>query len=67
MLNLVLLMMEMRERFNKHPTRLGISVALAPDFEYLRHFDVKAMEPFVDWFGFMVRAVVKSIYQNQQF
>ncbi len=27
--------------------------ALAPDYWYLRWFDAKAMEPFVDWFGFM--------------
>ncbi len=31
----------------------GISMALAPDYWYLRWFDAKAMEPFVDWFGFM--------------
>jgi GH18 family chitinase len=52
-LNLSLLIMEMRVRFNSHSPRLGLSMAIAPDYEYLRHFDVKAMEPLVDWFGFM--------------
>lgn len=31
----------------------GISVTLAPDYWYLRGFDAKAMEPYVDFFGFM--------------
>lgn len=34
-------------------TRFGISVTLAPDYWYLRWFDAKAMEPNVDFFGFM--------------
>jgi chitinase len=31
----------------------GISLTLAPDYWYLRWFDAKAMEPNVDFFGFM--------------
>lgn len=31
----------------------GISLTLAPDYWYLRGFDAKAMEPYVDFFGFM--------------
>jgi len=34
-------------------TRYGISLTLAPDYWYLRWFDAKAMEPYVDFFGFM--------------
>jgi chitinase len=52
-LNLSLLILELRVAFNNHPRRLGLSMAIAPDYEYLRHFDVKSMEPLVDWFGFM--------------
>ena len=32
---------------------IGISSILAPDYWYLRGFDPKAMEPYVDFFGFM--------------
>ncbi|KAL2069976.1 hypothetical protein VTL71DRAFT_14656 [Oculimacula yallundae] len=48
--NFVLLLQEMRAAFG---TSYGISMALAPDYWYLRWFDAKAMEPYVDWFGFM--------------
>jgi chitinase len=48
--NLILLMKEMRAAFG---TRYGISMTLAPDYWYLRWFDAKAMEPYVDFFGFM--------------
>ncbi|KAM7214561.1 Glycoside hydrolase superfamily, partial [Rhypophila decipiens] len=48
--NLVLLVKEMRASLG---TAYGISMALAPDIWYLRHFDAAAMEPYVDWFGFM--------------
>lgn len=34
-------------------TSKGISLTLAPDYWYLRWFDAKAMEPYVDFFGFM--------------
>ena len=37
----------------------GISLTLAPDYWYLRGFDAKAMEPYVDFFGFM--AYVRTI------
>lgn len=40
----------MRANFN---TDYGISMALAPDYWYLRYFDAKAMESSLDWFGFM--------------
>lgn len=33
--------------------RYKISMALAPDYWYLRYFDAPAMQPYVDWFGFM--------------
>ncbi|KAM7214793.1 Glycoside hydrolase superfamily [Rhypophila decipiens] len=48
--NLVLLVKEMRAAFG---TAFGISMALAPDYWYMRHFDAKAMESSVDFFGFM--------------
>lgn len=49
--NLVLLVQEMRAKFAGR--NLGISLTLAPDYWYLRYFDAKAMEPSVDFFGFM--------------
>lgn len=48
--NYVLLVSEMRESF---ATKYGISLTLAPDYWYLRGFDAKGMEPYVDFFGFM--------------
>ena len=48
--NLVSLVSEMRAAFG---TQYGISLTLAPDYWYLRYFDAKAMEQYVDWFGFM--------------
>ncbi|KAK0736577.1 hypothetical protein B0T21DRAFT_411737 [Apiosordaria backusii] len=47
---LVLLMREMRAAYGNN---YGISLTLAPDYWYLRWFDAKAMEPYVDFFGFM--------------
>ncbi|KAK4176845.1 hypothetical protein QBC36DRAFT_378170 [Triangularia setosa] len=47
---LVLLMKEMRAAYGSN---YGISLTLAPDYWYLRWFDAKAMEPYVDFFGFM--------------
>ncbi|KAM0418391.1 hypothetical protein ACHAPD_004750 [Fusarium lateritium] len=48
--NLVALVREMRAAFGQS---YGISLTLAPDYWYLRWFDAKAMEPYVDFFGFM--------------
>ena len=48
--NLVYLVQKMRVALG---SRYGISATLAPDFWYLRGFDPKAMEPYVDFFGFM--------------
>lgn len=48
--NLVSLIREMRAAFS---TEYGISLTLAPDIFYLGGFDPLAMEPYVDWFGFM--------------
>ncbi|KAH6651588.1 glycoside hydrolase superfamily [Truncatella angustata] len=48
--NFSLLVKEMRAAYG---TSYGISVTLAPDYWYLRWFDAKAMEPNVDFFGFM--------------
>ncbi|POS77062.1 oviduct-specific glycoprotein [Diaporthe helianthi] len=48
--NLSLLVKEMRAAYG---TAYGISLTLAPDYWYLRWFDAKAMEPNVDFFGFM--------------
>jgi chitinase len=48
--NLVLLVREMRAAYGSN---YGISLTLAPDYWYLRWFDAKAMEPYVDFFGFM--------------
>ncbi|KAI0129633.1 glycoside hydrolase superfamily [Xylariales sp. AK1849] len=49
--NLVSLVKEMRASLGSD---FGISMALVPDYWYLRGFDAKAMEASVDWFGFMV-------------
>ncbi|KAL8692314.1 MAG: hypothetical protein Q9218_002631 [Villophora microphyllina] len=48
--NFVSLVTEMRTAFG---TKYGISLTLPPDYWYLRGFDPKAMEPSVDFFGFM--------------
>jgi chitinase len=48
--NFVSLVREMRSAFG---SRYGISVAIAASYWYLRGFDPKAMEPYVDWFGVM--------------
>jgi GH18 family chitinase len=48
--NLVALVREMRAAYGQS---YGISLTLAPDYWYLRWFDAKAMEPYVDFFGFM--------------
>jgi chitinase len=48
--NFVSLVREMHEAFGG---RWGISSVLAPDYWYLRGTDVKALEPYVDFFGFM--------------
>ncbi|KFY96783.1 hypothetical protein V498_02481 [Pseudogymnoascus sp. VKM F-4517 (FW-2822)] len=48
--NFVLLVKEMRERFG---TKYGISMAIAPDYWYLRWFDLFSMQQYVDFFGFM--------------
>ncbi|KAF2738966.1 glycoside hydrolase [Polyplosphaeria fusca] len=48
--NLTKLVKELREAFG---TKYGLSSVLAPDYWYLRGMDPKAMEQYVDWFGFM--------------
>lgn len=48
--NLVLLVQEMREAFG---SRFGLSLTLAPDYWYLRGFKPSAMQPYVDFMGFM--------------
>ncbi|KAL8713553.1 MAG: hypothetical protein Q9220_002415 [cf. Caloplaca sp. 1 TL-2023] len=48
--NFVSLVQEMKAAFGG---QFGISVTLAPDYWYLRGFDAKGMEPYVDMFGFM--------------
>ncbi|CAG7560691.1 unnamed protein product [Fusarium equiseti] len=48
--NLSMLLKEMRAAYG---SKYGISLTLAPDYWYLRWFDAKAMEPHVDFFGFM--------------
>ncbi|OAQ77245.1 carbohydrate-binding module family 18 protein [Purpureocillium lilacinum] len=49
--NFVLLVKEMKAAFKTK--KFGISVALAPDYWYLRGFKPKEMQPYVDFFGFM--------------
>ena len=44
--NFVSLIKEMRAAFG---TTYGISLTLAPDYWYLRGFDPKGMEPYVDF------------------
>jgi chitinase len=51
--NLVLLVKEMREAFDAHPFRFGLSVVLAPDISYLMNFKPRKMQQYVDFFGFM--------------
>jgi chitinase len=52
--NFVSLVQEMREAFDGRGHQdYGISVALAPDYWYMRYFDAKGMEPHVSWFNFM--------------
>ncbi|KAL2880734.1 hypothetical protein SGCOL_003761 [Colletotrichum sp. CLE4] len=48
--NFVLLLKEMRAAYGSN---YGISLTLAPDYWYLRWFDGKGLEPYVDHFGFM--------------
>ncbi|KAI9152186.1 oviduct-specific glycoprotein [Paramyrothecium foliicola] len=48
--NFSLLLKEMKAAYGNN---YGISLTLAPDYWYLRWFDAKAMEPYVDFFGFM--------------
>jgi chitinase len=48
--NLVFLVKEMRATFG---TRYGISVALAPDYWYLRGFRPADMQDYADFKGFM--------------
>jgi chitinase len=48
--NFSMLLKEMRAAYSD---KYGISLTLAPDYWYLRWFDAKAMEPYVDFFGFM--------------
>ena len=48
--NFVSLVSEMREAFG---TDYGISLTLAPDYWYLRYFDVGRLQNYVDHLGFM--------------
>lgn len=48
--NFVALVREMRSSWAK---QYGISVTLPPSPQYLRGFDPKGMEPYVDFFGYM--------------
>lgn len=48
--NFVSLLREMRAAYG---TSYGISLTLAPDYWYLRWFDAKGLEPYVDHMGFM--------------
>ena len=48
--NFSLLLKEMRAAYGD---KYGISLTLASDYWYLRWFDAKAMEPYVDFFGLM--------------
>ncbi|KAL8808894.1 MAG: hypothetical protein Q9200_003921, partial [Gallowayella weberi] len=48
--NYVLLVKEMKAAFSR---KYGLSVTLPASYWYLQHFDVKAMQPYVDWFNVM--------------
>ncbi|OBT95257.1 hypothetical protein VE01_07622 [Pseudogymnoascus verrucosus] len=48
--NFVDLVKEMKAAFG---SRYGLSVTLPASYWYLQHFDVKGMEPHVDWFNIM--------------
>ncbi|KAF2397092.1 glycoside hydrolase [Trichodelitschia bisporula] len=49
-INFVLLMKEMRQAFG---TKFGLSLALAPDYWYLRYFKPGELQHYVDHMGFM--------------
>ncbi|RMD41706.1 hypothetical protein DV735_g3417, partial [Chaetothyriales sp. CBS 134920] len=48
--NFVLLCKELKAAFGNS---YGLSVTLPASYWYLRHFDVKGMEPYVDWYNVM--------------
>ncbi|KJZ72491.1 hypothetical protein HIM_08160 [Hirsutella minnesotensis 3608] len=51
--NYARLLRRMRERFNSTGKRYGISIAIPASYWYLRGFNLKALEPSVDWFNIM--------------
>ncbi|KAL9006073.1 MAG: hypothetical protein Q9180_009770, partial [Flavoplaca navasiana] len=56
--NYVSLVKEMKAAFGR---RYGLTVTLPASFWYLRHFDVKAMQPYVDWYNIMTYDIHESI------
>lgn len=48
--NFVLLSKEIKEAFGK---RYGYSITLPASYWYLQHFDLKNLQPHVDWFNLM--------------
>lgn len=57
--NFSMLLKEMRAAYG---SKYGISLTLAPDYWYLRWFDAKAMEPYVDFFGFMAYGICHLLH-----
>ncbi|KAI4234841.1 MAG: hypothetical protein L6R40_006630 [Gallowayella cf. fulva] len=51
--NYVLLVKEMKAAFSRKYGKAGLSVTLPASYWYLQHFDVKSMQPHVDWFNVM--------------
>nr|AIT18909.1 chitinase [Hirsutella thompsonii] len=51
--NYAILLRRMREKFNGLNKRYGISIAIPASYWYLRGFNLKALEPSVDWFNIM--------------
>ncbi|KAK0613259.1 chitinase [Immersiella caudata] len=51
--NYVRLLRRLRERLNATGRKYGISIAIPASYWYLRGFNLKDMEPWVDWFNIM--------------
>ncbi|KAL8887506.1 MAG: hypothetical protein Q9215_004928 [Flavoplaca cf. flavocitrina] len=61
--NYVSLVKEMKAAFG---LRYGLTVTLPASFWYLRHFDVKAMQPYVDWFNIMTYDIHGTFTRKHQ-
>jgi GH18 family chitinase len=51
--NYVALLQDFRDRMNSDRPQYELTITIPASYWYLRHFDIKAMEPLVDWFNLM--------------